>query len=187
MKFINAINRDFEFDAELKSHEMEGRNIYRLYYMNYRRCGEGYYMNTNNVHVTDWPLDPFILPSNMERKDAFKVLSYLTDYIEKSFNLQECSYASVETLNKVLDLKRLGFRKLNINADSNLDQIVDLYTITGRILLFKQSKHYSRYIEWYTDGVTLEEVKSIYEKIGMEFYDLVLSEEENNKKKLELK
>jgi len=177
------INLDYEFDADLESHNMGNQNIYRLYYIDYRRCG-GYYLKDNNIHMTDWPFKPFILPKKMNREDAFKVLSYLTDYIEKTLNLRECSYESVRILNDLLDLDRLGFIKLNIDANRNLDKIIDLYTVAGRILLFKKSEHYPRYVEWYTEGVTFEEVKEIYEKIGIEFYDINFEEKT---KKLEMK
>lgn len=184
---FNITNRDYEFEAELESHEMGNQNIYRLYYVDYRRCNERGSWSGNNVHKTDWPLEPFILPKNMSRKDAFKVLSYLIDFIEKKLNLDECSCIGVQMLNNVLNLERLGFQKLDIIANNNLDKIIDLYTIRGRILLFKQSEHYPRYVEWYTEGVTLEEVQNIYEKIGMEFHDLELINQKEKTKKLEMK
>ena len=36
----------------------------------------------NNVGVVDWPCKPFMLPNGMTREECFKVLSYLTDFIE---------------------------------------------------------------------------------------------------------
>lgn len=133
-------NYDYEFDADLESHNIDNqKNIYRLYYIDYRRCG-GYYLKDSNIHMTDWPFKPFTLPKKMNREDAFKVLSYLTDYIEKTLNLRECSYESVRILNDVLDLDRLGFIKLDIDANRNLDKIIDLYIVAGRILLFKKKR-----------------------------------------------
>jgi len=39
-------------------------------------------------------------------------------------------------------------------------------------LLFKNSKYYSKYFEWYIEGVTFEEVEAIYKKSNIEFSDL---------------
>lgn len=39
----------------------------------------------------------------------------------------------------------------------------------GRVLLFKQSKQYKKYFEWYTEGVTFKKVKEIYSKSGIDF------------------
>lgn len=62
---------------------------------------------------------------------------------------------------------------MDINLNDDSPEVIDLFTITGRILLFKKSKQYQKYFEWYTEGVTFDEVKSIYDKCGIEFYDLV--------------
>ena len=167
-------NRDYEFDAELKNHQLSNKNIYRLYFINYHRIGEHYgRTGSDNVGMINWPFKPFMLPDGMNREDAFKVLSYLTDFIEKDSNLEPCSQGSVAALDRVIDLERLGFKRLDINLNDDSPEVIDLFTITGRILLFKKSKQYQKYFEWYTEGVTFDEVKSIYDKCGIEFYDLV--------------
>ncbi len=48
--------------------------------------------------------------------------------------------------------------------------------MSGRLLLFKNSTHYQKYFEWYTKGITFDEVKAIYSKCDIDFYDLILSE-----------
>ena len=167
-------NRDYEFDAELENHPLGNQNIYRLYFINYHRIGEHYGMPTpNNIGLINWPFNPFMLPDGMEREDAFKVLSYLTDFIEKEADLESCSFRSVEALDKVIDLERLGFKRLDIKLDDYSLDVINLFTISGRVLLFKKSQHYDRYFEWYSEGVTFDDVKSIYNKCGIEFYDLV--------------
>lgn len=183
LQVCSVKNRDYEFEAELENHQPGDQEIYRLYFIDYHRIGEGYRNdNTNNVGVIDWPFEPFMLPEGMSREDSFKVLSYLTDFIEKDSNLEACSYKSVEALNRVLDLERLGFKKVNIKLEDNSDDVIDLFTIRGRILLFKQSKYYKKYFEWYTEGITLEEIKKIYKKCNIDFYDLVptVSNYQNN-------
>ncbi len=110
----------------------------------------------------------------MSREDGFKVLSYLTDFIEKEMNLESCSYQSVSTLNSVLNIERLGFKRVDGDIDDN--DIIDLFTVSGRILLFKKSKYYQKYFEWYTEGITLNEVKTIYNKCNVKFYNLIILE-----------
>lgn len=173
-KVLNAIstltkNTAQEFEAELEDHPLGNQTIYRLYYINYHRMRN---QNDNNVGVVDWPFSPFTLPDGMSRQDAFKVLSYLTDYIEQKFNLEPCSHKSVSALDNALNLERLGFKKLNISLDNDSTDVIDLFTVSGRVQLFKKSNHYQKYFEWYIDGVTLEEVKNIYNKCGIEFYDV---------------
>ena len=173
-----STNNNYEFEAELENHQIGNQNIYRLHYTDYHRIGEYYGKTGNNVGVIDWPFKPFMLPDRMSREDGFKVLSYLTDFIEKQQNLIPCSYKSVSTLNSVLDLERLGF--VRINADIDDSDVIDLFTVTGRLLLFKNSRYYQKYFEWYTEGITFDKIKEIYSKCGIEFYDLILSE--NSKK-----
>lgn len=175
---IPTISRDFEFNAELEDHPLGNQNVYRLYFINYHRIGEHYgMMGHDNVGIIDRPFMPFLLPDCMKREDAFKVLSYLSDFIEKELHLESCSYKSVASLDKVIDLKRLGFSRLNRTLDDN--SVIDLYTITGRIKLFKDSKQYEKYFEWYTEGVTFDEVKSVYSRCSIEFYDLTLTAKED--------
>lgn len=169
------MNRDYEFEAEFTNHPFGSSNIYRLHFLNYHRIGENYGMAPNNLAVVDFPYTPFMLPEYMNGEEAFKVLSYLTDFIESTYNLKECSQRGVKLLNEILDMGELGFTKVDIQTEDNID-INDLFTVTGRIALFKDSKYYSKYFEWYTEGVTLEDVIGIYEKYGREFSDLILKE-----------
>ena len=52
------------------------------------------------------------------------------------------------------------------------NEVIDLFTVAGRVELFKRSKHYSKYFEWYVENVTFDEVKDIYHKCNIEFSDL---------------
>lgn len=172
---MNFRNRDYEFEAELEDHAIGNYNVYRLTYINYHRIGEGYRpIAEDNIGVIDWPFQPFMLPDGMSRTDAFKVISYLTSYIERVLKLEEGSKKSVSCVNNALDLERLGFKKVDGIKE---DEIIDLFTVTGRILLFKtKDPRYSKYFDWYTENVTLNEVQTIYANCGMNFYDLSLDE-----------
>ncbi len=169
-------NRDFEFEATLEDHPIGEENIYRLYYVNFHRFGPYYKHGKRCIGLINFPYKPFMLPAGMTREEGFKVLSYLTDFIEKREDTEPCSWKSVETLDGVLYLDRFGFTRVD---ESDESKIINLFTVGGRLLLFKQSKFYSKYFEWYTSGITLDEVKDIYAKYGLDFYDIVWLDKEN--------
>lgn len=171
------MNRAYEFYANFENHPLGNQEIYRLRYINYHRIGENFSQDNNNIGIVDWPLKPFYLPVGMGREEAFKVLSYLTDFIENTLNLEPCSSKSVIKLDKVLNLARLGFSKIDAVFPINSKEVIDLFTVTGRLLLFKRSAYYKRYFDWYTEGVTFDEVKEIYSRCGIEFYDLTFDKD----------
>lgn len=176
-------NRDYEFEATLEDHPIGNQNIYRLYYVNFHRIGEDFrFPGLNNIGVIDWPCKPFMLPNGMTREEGFKVLSYLTDFIEKRKEIEPCSLESVRILDGVLDLERFGFTRINTQLPTDSADVINLFTVSGRILLFKKSELYSKYFEWYTKGVTLEEVENIYNKYNMEFQDIKWSDEPKEEK-----
>lgn len=171
-------NRDYEFEATLEDHPIGDQNIYRLYYVNFHRIGESWrYPEPNNIGVVNWPCKPFMLPNGMTREEGFKVLSYLTDFIEKRKDIEPCSLKSVRTLDGVLDLERFGFTRINIQLPAESVDVINLFTVSGRLLLFKKSKLYPKYFEWYTEDITLEEVENIYNKYNMEFQDIKWTDE----------
>ena len=161
-----------EFEADFENHTLGNQKIYRLHYINYYRANN----NAKKYRTVDWPFDLFMLPNGMSREDAFKVLSYLTDYIENNPNIEPYSYKSVATLNSILDLQQLGFKKLNKNISVSEEEIIDLWTVEGRVALFKKSKYYLSYYEWYFESISLEEVQSIYRKIGKNYNDIILND-----------
>lgn len=178
--------RALEFDATFTNHSVGNQNIYRLHYINYHRIQEYYGRQDNNIGVINFSCEPFMFPKGMSREEGFKVLSYLTDFIEKRDDTEPCSLKSVRTLDGVLDLERFGFKRVK-EEDEN--KILDLFTVSGRLLLFKRSELYQKYFEWYIENVTLEEVMDIYAKYGMEFKDIVWSDAQDEKghsKKLNL-
>lgn len=176
-----TVNDDNEFDVKLEDHEIGNQNIYRLYYINYYRIGESYGMGPNNVGLIDWPCKPFMLPDGMSREEGFKVLSYLTDFIEKREDIAIGSLTSVRTLDLVFDKERFGFRRVE---ETDEDKIINLFTVDGRALLFKKSDLYKKYFEWYVENVTKEEVEEIYSKIGIEFKDIIWTNKGNGQVKV---
>lgn len=171
-------SRDYEFNGSFVDHPISDSDIYRLYYVNYHRIREYEGCTANNIGVVDFPYKPFKLPEGMSREDGFKVISYLTDSVERNSGLEPFSLGSVKTTDKVLDLERLGFRRVD---EKDEDKIINLFTVTGRLLLFTKSKLYPKYFEWYTEGITKEEVSQIYAKCGIEFKDIVWEKDDNQK------
>lgn len=162
-----------EYDVELESHPIGGQNIYRLYYVNYHRIGEGY-----GIGMVNWPCQTFMFPNGMTREEGFKVLSYLTDFIEKREGVEPCSLKSVRILDDVLDLDRFGFKRVK---EDDENKILNLFTVSGRLLFFKKSELYSKYFEWYVENVSLDEVVNIYSKYNMDFKDIVWTDNQNDK------
>lgn len=178
----NAIkNRDYEFNPDIEEHDVELTNIFRLHYLDYCRIGEAYRISTNNIGVLEWVSKPFKFPVGMSYEEGFKVLSYLTDFIEKRSDVDVCSLNSVRILNNILYLERFGFKQVNEVDES---EFTDLFTINGRISLFKNSELYPKYFEWYRKGISKKEVKDIYKKYNMEFKDIIWTDRFPNNIKL---
>ena len=166
----NPLSRDYEFEAELEDHPIPEGDVYRLYYVNYHRIQEYSGCADDNVGVILWYCNPFKMPEGMSREDGFKVLSYLTDFIEKRPDVNPYSLKSVNTLDGVLNLERFGFSR---DAEKG-ENVIDLFTVDGRVLLFKRNRElYQKYFNWYVDDVSREEVEAIYQKCGLEFSDIV--------------
>lgn len=173
-------SRDYEFNGVFEDHPIGNQDTYRLYYVDYHRINEYNGCDKNNIGMIDYPLKPFKFPEGMSREDGFKVLSYLTDDIEKQPDVGPYSLKAVRTLDKVLDLERFGFTRVE---ESDEEKISNLFTVTGRLLLFQKSKLYPKYFEWYTEGVSRREVERIYANLGLEFKDVVWTDEEEAKTK----
>lgn len=173
MSCMRRIKKLFKKEPILESHPIGSQDIYRLHYVGIYNAK---YTVDGAVSYFDSYMDPFKLPAKMSREDAFKVLSYLTDKIEKKSDAEEASYESVQLLDMAISIKRFGFEKVDIKLDANDDRVIDLFTISGRVEKFKSSFYYSKYFEWYTENISLREVKQIYEKYGMEFEDLIVKE-----------
>ena len=173
-------SRDYEFNGVFENHPIGDQDTYRLYYVDYHRINEYEGCSADNIGMIDFPLKPFKLPEGMSREDGFKVLSYLTDDIEKQPDVGPYSLKAVRTLDKVLDLERFGFTRVE---EKDEDKILNLFTVTGRLLLFQKSKLYPKYFEWYTEGVSRREVQKIYADLGLEFKDVVWTDEEEAKTK----
>lgn len=121
--------------------------VYRLYFLNFPT------VKSKVKTKLDLPLSCFKLPENMTRQEAFMLLSYIKDLVEKEYpkHLNELQKAIlVDSL-----LESFGFIIL---SESDLDNITDLFIISGDRKKFTKSVYYSRYIDWYIEKVIYDEV-----------------------------
>ena len=132
----------------------------------------------------------FFLPHRMTIEQACKVVSYLSEKVEKQYGLQPGCEKSVALVSR--ELEKYGFNKredcdfkghfhsiqeyvpfvkipVTFGAEKNYQPfetktgVTDLFTVGGDFKLFKRTKLYSQYFDWFTSGVTKEEIAEIYE------------------------
>ena len=172
------VSRDFEFDATFENHPIGNQDIYRLYFVDYHRINEYAGRQDNNIGRITWPCNTFRFPEKMSREEGFKVLSYLVDCTEKLDAIKPWFYNSSRALDGVFYLERFGFKTVK---EKDEDKILNLFIVSGRLLLFKNSELYSKYFNWYVENVTLEEVISIYAKHNIDFRDIEWFDNLNDK------
>ena len=118
----------------------------------------------------------------MDIKAACKLISYLSDKIEKENNLEECCWESVARVSH--KLKEYGFKKVEgidpisyhstgsyfpfvkeeIPCDKPIDGCVDLFTINGNPRLFGKTDLKKRYFNWYSKGIKEREINDLLNK-----------------------
>lgn len=145
--------------------------------------------------------NPYIIPQGMTLEQACKVISYLSEKIEGEKQLEPACPKSLRLTSE--ELSKYGFSKVDgywsgYNSSTSYDYSraidlptpmqfafnkgslsIDLFSVGGDFELFKQTKLYNRYFEWFTSGITEEEVKNIYNKIGINL-DTMLKQGQNN-------
>lgn len=124
---------------------------------------------------------PFRLPESMTIDDACKVVSFLSEKVEKENNIEPASENSVAKVSGILT--DYGFDKIEgyahghfhavqeysygdeIVGNAHINGIVNLFTVGGDFKLFKKSNLYDDYFNWFTENVTKEEIKEIFGKV----------------------
>ncbi len=146
---------------------------YKNYYENKMKCGSLFISSS-----------AFKLPDYMTMKEACKIVSYLSEKVEKENNIEPASKESVGAVSKILE--NYGFVKTNLVepeyyhstskfSDSlkitfnkpAIDGVVDLITIGGSTLCFKRTDLYPRYFNWFTKNVKEDEIKAIYKAVQL--------------------
>lgn len=85
--------------------------------------------------------------------------------------LEDYGFKKVETENKghFHSVSYYDFQKI-ISADlspcKKIKGVVDLFSVDGNFDIFKKSDLYDRSFEWYTEGVTSQEVADIYRNVN---------------------
>ena len=135
------------------------------------------------VGMTVGASSQFDLPENMTMKQACKVISYLSEKVEKEKEIEPASEESVMAVSNILEdykFKKLQetkptrihlvkkyrrFSKISVPCQAR-EGAVDLITFSGDEKCFKNSEMYSRYFDWFTENVTSEEIDEIYSNIN---------------------
>ena len=132
---------------------------------------------------------PFRLPYEMTIEDACRVVSFLSEKVENENNIEPASEQSVAMVSK--GLASFGFDRVESRPHGHIhtvseydpmrriqsealgcgeiDGVVDLFTIGGDFKVFKRSDLYDRYFDWFTEGVSQQEVFDIYKNIRREY------------------
>ena len=149
----------------------------------------------------------YILPENMSIENACKVVSYLSELVEQKNKLEPACPRSVSLVDN--ELERYGFIRIKDSWSGYIHStcyytsraiellptlqrvynqgngVVDLFSIGGDFKLFKRTNLYNRYFEWFTSGITKDEIKDIYSQIGMDLDKMLKPVQYNFTKKEE--
>lgn len=135
--------------------------VYRLHFLQFY----------NNKHINfnfikdyiDMPLNCFKLPNDMSEEEAFLIISYIKEQVERELGIQSDTQNEAIMMNSLLE--DYNFKKIcNFNQTYKEKDITDLYIVGGNKKRFETSKHYEKHVEWFTPNVSEEQVQRIYKK-----------------------
>lgn len=179
MKFIN----EFRLNKALKRTENAHKGMLRLVYVEFVPYIDRYHdtLRCGAFYVTS---SAFELPKNMTMEQACKVVSYLSELVEKENNLDPASNQSVRAVSHVLE--DYGFVRdeniapvyVHFTANKNyirkptmqktgIQGVADLITYGGDSGCFKRSDIYPRYFNWFVPGVKKSEIDTIYKDLDV--------------------
>jgi len=124
----------------------------------------------------------FAIPDHLDVEKTCKLVSYLSDKIERIHKLEPCSSQSVARVSE--ELSKYGFKKvegydpigyhatsiympiikLDIGHGKEIEGCVDLFTINGDPRLFRRCNLKNRYFDWYTENIKENEILKIIRK-----------------------
>ncbi len=127
---------------------------------------------------------PFKLPEGMTLQEAYRVVSYISELVEREYHKEPASNNSVALTSNMLDdygfVKQEGHPHGYSHTTGDYSrrgkyiepvpaiETVDLFTVGGDFNEFKKSNLYKQYFEWFTEGVTFEEIQKLYSRLGLE-------------------
>ena len=168
--------------------DLDKGSLIRLHYISIVKF-MGRYDDLIKYGKTEDLYQPVKLPNGMTNEDAYKVISYLSEKVEKENNLEPASEKSVGMVDALLSM--YGFERakgcgreghyhsvaLQPPRECNtIEGVTDLFTVGGHFSLFHKTKTYKKYFDWFTAGVTEKEINDIYNNLGMNLA-LMLSED----------
>lgn len=176
-------NLESKVTKALKQLRYENKSMIRLLYI-YLQPYHQYGTNELKCSYSYASSSVFELPDGMTMEQACKVVSYLSELVEREQNLEPASYESVGAVSHIL--KDYGFVKdeyigknlIHITANEwfvknpklkvgKLNGVVDLITFNGNSACFKRSDLYDRYFNWFTENVSKNEVDEIYQNLNI--------------------
>ena len=115
-----------------------------------------YYQLLSENKSFDMPLSTFILPENMEEKDAFMVISYLMMTFSRDLEVSITSPIVMLLINEVLEKYHFKIVRSNENTVDLLNRI------TG-----KRKSNARDVLSWFSNSVSFLDVKGIYDKLNL--------------------
>lgn len=115
-----------------------------------------YYHLLSDNKSFDMPLSTFILPENMEEKEAFMVISYLMMTFSRDLEVSITSPIVMLLINEVLEKYHFKIVRSNENTVDLLNRI------TG-----KRKSNARDVLSWFSNSVSFLDVKGIYDKLNL--------------------
>ncbi len=188
MDFKNLLKKKKQL--RLTVDDLKDINHIRLYYISLEKFQRSGDILTTRIGQTFGISSPFKIPEGMSMEDACKVVSYLSLMVEKKYNIEPATEKSVAMVSKILTnygFERIDgynhghihavlaldnpFKRITTKVEQccgEIDGVADLFTIDANFKLFQKTDLYDRYFEWFTEGVTMQDVENIYKNIGRE-------------------
>lgn len=142
------------------------------------------YVGGKGIGVTFSNSSCFFLPDGISFENAFKIISYLSEKVEKDNDIEPASQHSVAMVSHLLE--SYGFKKdentkpgynhstreakpikkiaINCPNSEKIDECIDLITVGGDFSLFKKTNLFDRYFNWFSENVNAEEINRLYNK-----------------------
>ena len=110
-------------------------------------------------------LERMRIPENMSLVDAIRTISYVLNQTSKKINQPKNTSITTQITN--MCLPQYGFKQ-DLNKPKKTDSCCTLYVVEGNPLIFKTTKFYNDYFDWYCD-VKKDEIQTLYKKAGLPF------------------
>ena len=153
----NGLKELIKKEMELKDQTKLKSKVFRIHYVKNRYKGA-------KVNKSEYISLPFKINAPISNKDALKIISYLSDVAKNQLFARENHLLKAIILNRELDNEDLKIEKLD-KCEEYL--ITDLYIVDGNKTLFKMSKDYNTYFNWYIPNVSYEDIIDICNKYNL--------------------